>query len=126
MRSDLLAYNSIDPSARLQPRMLIQVVVPQDAKLDDLALLEERDLTVLVAGTPEFSEFFEGLRGNERLVVQARDNDTLASIGAKYGVSVGMMERINRRSRREALVAGESVVVYARRKDKRERVSSAR
>jgi membrane-bound lytic murein transglycosylase D len=125
-RADLLSVNSIDPSARLQPRMLLSVLVPRPAHFDDHTYLEEGDVTLLVAGSPEFSEYFEGLRGNERIVIQAKANDTLASIGAKYGTSVGMMERINRRSRRDALVPGENVIVYAPRKGSRERATAAR
>lgn len=125
-RADLLSWNSIDPSARLQSRMLMQVFVAQDHPTEGLGVLQESQLTVLVAGSPEFGEYFEGLRGNERIVVQAKQKDTLASIGARYGVSIGMMERINRRSRRDALVPGESIVVYTRRSGGNERLSSAR
>jgi membrane-bound lytic murein transglycosylase D len=125
-RADLLSCNSIDPSARLQPRMLLAVLVPRQAHFEDRTCLEEADVTLLVAGSPEFSEYFEGLRGNERIVIQAKANDTLASIGAKYGTSVGMMERINRRSRRDALVPGENVIVYAPRKGGRERTTASR
>lgn len=125
-RADLLANNSIDPSARLQPRMLVQIIVPSGTKSARLPFLEESDVTVLVAGSIEFIEYFEGLRGNERIVVQAKAKDTLASIGAKYGVSVGSMERINRRSRRDALVAGEDIVVYTKRGGNRARVAATR
>jgi membrane-bound lytic murein transglycosylase D len=125
-RADLLSWNAIDPSARLQSGMLMQVLVTQDYPAESLGVLQESQLTILVAGSPEFGDYFEGLRGYERIVVQAKQKDTLASIGAKYGVSVGMMERINRRSRRDALVPGESVVVYTRRGGSSERVSAAR
>lgn len=125
-RADLLAWNAIDPSARLQSRMLLQLLVAQEAPLDGLGILEESQVTVLVAGTPEFGEYFEGLRGNERIVVQARQKDTLASIGARYGVSIGMMERINRRSRRDVLVPGESIIVYTRRNGGNDRLSASR
>jgi membrane-bound lytic murein transglycosylase D len=125
-RVDLLTYNSIDTSARLQPRMLLQLRVPASAHFENRPYFEEKDVVLLVAGSPEFSEYFEGLRGNERIIVQAKEKDTLASIGAKYGVSVGMMERINRRSRRDVLGSGENVIVYARRKASRERITAAR
>lgn len=125
-RADLLAWNAIDPSARLQARMLMQLFVAPDYPTEGLGVLQENQLTILVAGSPEFGDYFEGLRGNERIVVQVKQKDTLASIGARYGVSVGMMERINRRSRRDALVPGESIVVYTRRNGSSERLSAAR
>jgi hypothetical protein len=37
----------------------------------------------------------------------------LAAIGNRYGMSPGMMERINHRSRGEKLAGGDAVVVYA-------------
>ena len=54
---------------------------------------------VLVAGTPEFYEYFEGQNGRKRVVVSAHDNDSLATIGKRYGMTVGSMERVNRRGR---------------------------
>jgi LysM repeat protein len=48
-------------------------------------------------------------------VVRAKDGDTLASIGKRYGSTVGSMERINRRSRTDAVAEGQPVVVYTER-----------
>jgi LysM repeat protein len=67
---------------------------------------------VLVAGSPEFFDYFEGLNGKKRIVVEAKDGDTLATLGRRYGMSVGWMERINRRSRKKKLEAGDKLVVY--------------
>jgi membrane-bound lytic murein transglycosylase D len=124
-RTELLETNSLDPSAKLQDHMLLQVLVPKDFKSKAVHFEEESSMRVLVAGSVPFLDYFEGLRGNERIVVQAKAKDTLASIGARHGVTVGMMERINHRSRRDALSPGESVVVYVRRSGGQERVGSA-
>jgi membrane-bound lytic murein transglycosylase D len=124
-RAELLEANSLDPSARLQQSMLLQILLPKESKPSAIHYYEEQAMRVLVAGSDPFLDYFEGLRGNERLVVQAKAKDTLASIGARHGVSVGMMERINRRSRRDGLAPGESVVVYVRRTGGQERVGSA-
>ena len=70
---------------------------------------------VLVAGSPEFYDYFEGQNGRKRVVISARENDTLATLGKHYGMTVGSMERINRRSRTDKLHAGESIVVYVDR-----------
>jgi len=69
----------------------------------------------LVAGSPEFYDYFEGQNGRKRVVVSARENDTLATLGKRYGMTVGSMERINRRSRTDKLHAGDSIVVYVDR-----------
>jgi beta-glucosidase len=67
---------------------------------------------VLVAGSDEFFDYFEGLNGKKRLTIVAKEGDTLSSIGRRFGISVGWMERINRRARTQKLEPGENVVVY--------------
>src|SRR5262249_1468678 len=71
------------------------------------------DTRVLVAGTPEFYDYFEAQNGRKRYVVDARDGETLGALGKRYGMSLGSVERVNHRSRTDQLAAGESVVVYA-------------
>ncbi|HEX6275339.1 MAG TPA: LysM domain-containing protein, partial [Polyangiaceae bacterium] len=115
-RADLVAWNAIDDAARLQEGMVLQVFPRASRNLAGIRTLRDRDVRVLVAGSPEFIDHFEGLNGKRRVVVTVRDGETLASIGRRYATSVGWMERINRRSRSDRLTAGESVVVYADRK----------
>ncbi len=114
-RTELLFHNAIDTQARLQPQMTLQILVSTNASLESVRHFEEKDVRVLVAGSLDFVNYFEGLQGNERVVVAARRGDTLTSIGARYGVKPGLLERINHRSRTAPLKAGETVVVYARR-----------
>jgi membrane-bound lytic murein transglycosylase D len=111
-RTDLLEQNALDPAARLQEQMVLQVFIEKNARPAGVRYLEASSVRVLVAGTAEFLDYYENLRGNRRLVVVARAGDTLASIGERYDLSVGSMERINRRSRRDPLVPGERIVVY--------------
>jgi len=92
--------------------MVLTVWVPQGKAVTGVRLLSEKDVRVLVAGTPEFFDHFEGLNGKRRISVEARSGDTLASLGRRYGMSVGWMERINRRSRSKKLETGEKLVVY--------------
>jgi membrane-bound lytic murein transglycosylase D len=63
-------------------------------------------------GSSEFFEYWDGVKGRRRIVVQAKAGDTCESLGKKYGVSPATMERVNRRNRGEALREGESVVLY--------------
>jgi membrane-bound lytic murein transglycosylase D len=115
-RADLVAWNAIDDAARLQEGMVMQVFPKASRNLAGIRTLRERDVRVLVAGSPEFIDHFEGLNGKRRVVVTVKEGETLASIGRRYDTSVGWMERINRRSRSDRLTAGESVVVYADRR----------
>lgn len=111
-RGDVEAWNALDSSARLQPSMTLQLWVKKEALPSDARFSREAEVRVLVAGTPEFIDYYEGLGGKKRLTVAAREGETLASIGRRYGLSSGWMERINRKSRRKKLHAGEMVVVY--------------
>jgi hypothetical protein len=49
------------------------------------------------------------------LVIAAREGDTLATIGKRYGMTIGQMERINRRGRTDQVAPGERVIVYTER-----------
>ncbi len=111
--SELQRWNSLDPTARLHRGMTIQAWVKKGSAVQ-ARVFRPHQTKVLVAGTPEFIEHFEARRGKTRMVVKARRGETLARIGKRYGVSSGWMERINRRSRREKLKAGDEVVVYVR------------
>ncbi len=120
--AEVLTYNSLDKTAGLQAKMVLQIFVPKGRDLSGVRYSTPADSRVLIAGTKTFFDHFEGLRGRERLTVSARAKDTLTKIGRRYGMSSGMMERINRHSRRRQLSEGEPVVVYT----KKGRVKSAR
>jgi membrane-bound lytic murein transglycosylase D len=113
--SELEAWNALDPAARLQPGMVLQVFVPKGVDLSAVHHVPEHKVRVLVAGSSEFFDHHEGLRGKKRMLVEVKSGDTLASIGRRYGMSVGWMERVNRQSRSTALEPGQKLVVYAPR-----------
>ena len=110
---DLDRWNDIDPAARLQEGMTLQVFVPQGADLGRVVVAGEGDVRVLPLGSEEFFASLEHDRGFKRVVVTARAGDTLESIGKRFDVTVRTMERVNRRGRTDALHEGETVVVYA-------------
>jgi membrane-bound lytic murein transglycosylase D len=112
-RSELVAWNAIDDAARLQEGMVLQVFPKASRSLAGVRTLKDGEVKLLVAGSPEFIDHFEGLNGKRRLLVTVKEGDTLASIGRRYVNSIGWMERINRRSRTDRLVPGETVIVYA-------------
>jgi hypothetical protein len=92
--------------------MTLQIWTKPGTDLANVRALRESDAKVLVAGTPEFIDYFEAQNGKKRVTVAARAGDTLASLGRRYGMSVGWMERINRRSRKKELRPGDKLVVY--------------
>ena len=70
------------------------------------------DVRVLAVGSEEFFAALEHDKGMRRTTVVAKDGETLATIGRRYDVSPTTMERVNRKSRKAALKAGETVVLY--------------
>ena len=111
-KQDMLRWNVLAPDARLRPGMTLQVVVDSKDPLRNVRALDEKDAIVLVAGSQAFHEHFEALKGKRRVEIVAKKGDSLAKLGARYAMSVGSMERVNRRSRRTELVPGEVLVVY--------------
>jgi membrane-bound lytic murein transglycosylase D len=114
-QTELLTWNAIDETARLQPGMALQVYLPLRERPTAARVIRESEAKVLVAGSEQFFEHFEGLNGRRRITVVAREGDTLYSIGRRHGMSVGWMERINRRPRSKKLEPGETVIVYTQR-----------
>jgi membrane-bound lytic murein transglycosylase D len=112
---ELADWNTLDPQARLEPGMTLQVFVPKNADLSKVLHVPEAHAKILVAGSPEFCDHFEGQNGKKRLVIAAREGDTLGAIGKRYGMTVGQMERVNRRGRTDAIASGERIVVYTER-----------
>jgi membrane-bound lytic murein transglycosylase D len=111
--NELLTWNVLDKSARLQAGMTLQVFVPRSNTLEKVRHHEEQDVRVLLVGSDEFFDYFERLNGKKRLRVAVKNGDTLRTIGQRYGMTVGSMERVNRRANREPLRVGETVIVYA-------------
>jgi membrane-bound lytic murein transglycosylase D len=112
---ELADWNALDVLARLEPGMSLQVFVAKNADLSKVLHVPEAHAKILVAGSPEFCDYFEGQNGKKRLIIAAHDGDSLTSIGKRYGMTVGQMERVNRRGRTDAITAGERIIVYTER-----------
>lgn len=113
--SEVRRWNHLDPRAKLQHGMLLQLHVPKDHRPGDTLFYELDDVEVLTVESPRFFEHVVGGRGRARIEIVCSEGDTWKSIGRKYGVSLGTLERINHRSRRSRLKPGQRVVVYAER-----------
>jgi membrane-bound lytic murein transglycosylase D len=109
---DVRRWNDLDPAARLQEGMTIQLFVPPDADLAAAVFLTEGDVRVVTVGSEDFFAYHEGLKGKKRITLAAKGGDTIEGIGRRYGVSPAVMERINRRSRTERLEDGDTVAIY--------------
>ncbi|MEZ4293941.1 MAG: LysM peptidoglycan-binding domain-containing protein [Polyangiaceae bacterium] len=109
---DLAKWNILDPGARLHDGMTLQAYVGEKQVLAGALVLEERDARILTVGTKEFFAHFESQKGRDRVFVTVKEGDTFSGLARRYGLSVGMLERINQRSRSGQLTPGERLVVY--------------
>ena len=88
--------------------MTLQAFVAPTTDLSQVVLLSENEARPVAAGSDKFCSYWEGVKGRRRITVTAKAGETIEQIGRKYQVSPAMMERINHRSRGEALRAGGS------------------
>ena len=109
---EVCRWNAIDPVAALHDGMTLQIYTPKDKIPANALVLAEKDAQILASGTPEFVAHFESLRGRARLELVAKQGDTWRSVAARYGLTMGQMERINHRSRSSPLCEGDRCVVY--------------
>ena len=109
---ELRRWNDLDPTARLQEGMTLQVFAPADTDLSTTVVARESDVRVVSVGSDAFFAYLESQKGKKRLPIMCKMGDTLESIGRRNGVKVAMMERINRCGRNEPLKEGQTVYVY--------------
>ena len=112
--SELRRWNHLDRRANLQEGMRLQIYLPADAKPTDVILYEDADMAIMTAESEPFFDHFVGNSGRKRLEITAKEGDTWTGLGKRYGLSLGMLERINHKSRRSGLKVGDKVVVYAK------------
>jgi membrane-bound lytic murein transglycosylase D len=110
---DLVDWNNLDATAKLHPKMVLQIFVRRDFDPTQIVLLDSAHVRVVTLGSQEFLDLDAARRGKKRLVVEARTGDTLARLGRRYGLTIGDLARINRFSYNTDLQAGQRVVVYS-------------
>jgi membrane-bound lytic murein transglycosylase D len=110
---DLVEWNNLDPGARLQPKMVLQIFVAKDFDPTGVFLLDAAKIRVVTLGSEEFLELEAARRGKKRLVYQAKAGDTLAKVGRRYGLTPGDLARINRFSYNTELHDGQKIIVYS-------------
>jgi membrane-bound lytic murein transglycosylase D len=110
---DIVEWNNIDPDAKLQAKLVLQLFVRQGFDRRGVVLLDSDKVRVVTLGSEEFSELETARRGKTRLYYSARPGDTLAKIAKRYGLSAGDLARINRLSAVADLNDGQKIVVYS-------------
>jgi membrane-bound lytic murein transglycosylase D len=110
---EIVEWNSIDPQAKLQPKLILQLFIRSDLDRTNVMLLDTDKLRVVTLGSEEFLELEAARRGKTRLFYSARSGDTLTRIAKRYGLAPGDLARVNRLSATSELNEGQRVVVYS-------------
>jgi membrane-bound lytic murein transglycosylase D len=110
----ILAWNELDPQARIQPGQVLQILVPADFSAGAAAVqIYERDEVELVhRGSAEHISAGLARRGLVRRAYRVRAGDTLEKIGARFGLTDGDLARINAIQRTQAPTPGDLLIVY--------------
>lgn len=110
---NIVEWNNIDPDAKLQPKLILQLFVREGLDRAGVMLLDPDKVRVVTLGSEEFLELETARRGKTRLFYSARAGDTLAKIAKRYGLTPGDLARVNRLSATSELTEGQKVVVYS-------------
>ena len=110
---DLIEWNNLDPTAKLQPRLILQIYVRKDFDPAGVLLLDPAKVRVVTLGSEEFLELETARRGKKRVFYTAKVGDSLAKVGRRYGLTAGDLARINRFSYNTELHEGQKIVVYS-------------
>jgi membrane-bound lytic murein transglycosylase D len=112
--SEVVRWNDLDPRARLQSGLVLQVLVPEgfDAKARQVAILEKDQVEHVVRGSRAHIEAELGRRGKVRRGYRVRAGETLERIGGRFDLTAGDLSRINAVPREHEPEAGEVLVVY--------------
>jgi membrane-bound lytic murein transglycosylase D len=110
---EIVEWNHIDPEAKLQPKLILQLFVREGLDRTGVIVLDPDKVRVVTLGSEEFLELEAARRGKTRLFYSARAGDTLAKIAKRYGLMPGDLARVNRLSATSELSEGQKIVVYS-------------
>jgi membrane-bound lytic murein transglycosylase D len=110
----IVAWNDLDPQARLQPGQILQIIVPRNfnAETARVDLYEADQVDRVVRGSREHIEGMLRDRGLVRRGYRVRKGEDLTKIGKKFDLSDGDLGRINAFSRDHIPEPGSTIVVY--------------
>ena len=113
----IVAWNDLDPQARLQPGQVLQILVPRSFSADAarVDLLERSQVELIARGSREHIEAGLRDRGLIRRGYRVRKGDDLIKIGKKFDLSDGDLGRINNFSRDHVPPVGSVLIVYVAR-----------
>jgi len=113
-KADLATWNALDPTAKLQPRMVLVAFVARsyDPTKARVVLLDDAQLQVVTRGSTEHLDISEARTGRVRTQYTAQGKEKLADVAKKFGLGSHDLARINRISYDTVLEKGQTIIVY--------------
>lgn len=111
---DLIAWNGLDPEAKIHPRMVVMAwVAPSfDAAKKKVELLDEADLQIVTRGSDEHMDAAEQRTGRVRHEYVATGREKLEDVARRFGLKADDVARINQISPSTVLDKGQKIIVY--------------
>ncbi len=112
--SQVVAWNDLDPHARLVDGQYLQIIVPDGfdpaaAKIRARSLSEVRKV---VRGTVEHVDALLAERDLVRRAYKVHKGETLAKVAKKFEMSLGSLARINGVAREHQVATGDELLLY--------------
>jgi membrane-bound lytic murein transglycosylase D len=112
--SQIVAWNDLDPEARLVDGQFLQIIVPEtfDAAAAGVQVHELADVRHVVRGSSAHLDAVLADRELERRGYECDKGETLAKIAKKFDLSLGSLARINGIARNHTVREGDVIIVY--------------
>lgn len=112
--TDVVAWNDLDPEARLVDGQMLQILVAKDFDADaaGVTVSEVSEVRHVVRGSAAHLDALLADRELLRRGYKVGKDDTLKKIAKKFDLSLGSLARINGVSRDHALTQGQVIIVY--------------
>ena len=123
---EIVAWNDLDPQARLVDGQMLQLLVAKDfdAAKQNIKISEASEVRYVVRGTAAHLDALLADRELVRRGYKIGKGETLASVAKKYDLSLGSLARINGVPRGHAVKPDEVIIVYVAKNATRGTVSA--
>jgi membrane-bound lytic murein transglycosylase D len=108
----IVAWNDLDPDARLVDGQMLQILVPADFDTSKVAAREAAEVQYVIRGTAAHLDAVLAERELERRGYEVRKGESLKKIAKKFDLSLGSLARINGVPRNHSVDEGDLVIVY--------------
>lgn len=110
----VVAWNDLDPKARLVDGQMLQLVVPKDfdAAARQIRVYRSDEVVYVARGSEDHLEALLEDRGLQRRQYEVKKGDTLARVAKRFNLSTGSLARINNVMRGHRVAEGDKLLVY--------------